>query len=168
MSDKHIISLLDSNRFGTWNGPDSLHIETHIADCDHCRQAYLAAKAAAVLLQARAAEAIEPSPFFSTRVMALIREQQNAPALTDLGVMWKAARGFVFSALSVVVLLTGLTFLTPQPNSGDQAMMSGQINYSTEGVVFGDEVSRIDESPSNEQVMAVVFTTEEADATNQK
>ena len=168
MRDKHIISLLDSDRFGSWSAPDASYIETHVADCDHCRQAYVAAKATAVLLQARAAEAIEPAPFFSTRVMALIREEQNAPALTDLGAMWKAARGFVFSALSVVVLLTGLTFLTPQPNSGDQAMMSGQVNYSTEGIVFGDEVSRIDESLSDEQVVDVVFTPEEADATNQK
>ena len=167
MRDKHIISLLDSGRFGSWNA-DALQIETHIAECDHCRQAYLAAKAAAVLLQARAAEAIEPSPFFSTRVMALIREEQNATSLTDLGAMWKVARGFVLSALSVVVLLTGLTFLSPKPSSGEQAMTSWQINYSTEGLVFGDEVSRVDETASNEQVVDVVFTTEEPDATNQK
>ena len=166
MKDKHIISLLDSNRFGSLSGPAALHIETHIADCDPCRQAYMTARVAAELLTARAAETIEPSAFFSTRVMAVIREQQDAPSLLDLASMWKATRGFVLSALSVVVLLAGLTFLTPQP--ADPALAFWQGNDSTEGVVFGDEASRVDDGPSNEQVVDVVFTPEDSDASNQK
>lgn len=166
MRDKHIILLLDSNRFGSLSGPESSRIEAHITHCVGCRQAYAAAKAAATLLTSRAAETIEPSAFFSTRVMHRIREQQNAPSLLDLLTMWRAARSFVLSALSVVILLAGLTFLTP--TSGDQTLAFWQNNDSPEAVVFGEDVSRLDDSPSNEQVMDVVFTAEETDATKQK
>jgi anti-sigma factor RsiW len=166
MRDKHIILLLDNNRFGSLSEPESSQIEAHIDTCAGCRQAYVAARAAATLFTARAAETIEPSPFFSTRVMAVIREQQNTPSLLDFVTMWRAARGYVLSALSVVVLLAGLTFLTP--DSGDRTLALWQNNDSPEAVVFGDEVSHIDESPSNEQVIDVVFTPEETDATNQK
>src|ERR1700731_2460024 len=126
MRDTHIIPLLDSNQFGGLSGRDGLQFEAHIAQCDGCRQAYLAAQAAGALLHARAAEAIAPSPFFSTRVMALVREQQMQPTPLDLVAMWKAARGFMLSAVSLVVLLAGLTFLTPQPNPGEQALTLGQ------------------------------------------
>ena len=165
MRDEHIIALLDSDRFGSWSSVETTRIEVHVAQCDDCRHAYAAARAAAVLLQARAAVSIEPSPFFSTRVMALVREQQNAPSLLDLFKVWKTARGLVLSAASLVVLLGSLTFLTPQPNSS-QAL--ARTNYSTEGVVFYDDATSTDASPSNEQVMDVVFTAEDTDAGNQK
>ena len=167
MRDEHILPLLDSNRFGSLSESDALLIERHIAQCDSCQQAHAAAKAAAALLHARAGATIEPSPFFTTRVMAAVREQQNEPALLDLVAMWKTARGLLLSAISVVVLLAGLTFLTPQPKgNGVVALASG--NYSTEGLVFSDELANADASPSNEQVMEVVFTPEDTDATNQK
>lgn len=167
MKDEHILLLLDSDRFGSLSRSDALRIEMHMAQCDRCRQAHAAAKVAAALLHARAGATIEPSPFFSTRVMAAVRERQNAPALLDLFTMWKSARGLVLSAISLVVLLAGLTFLTPQQNgNGVVALAPG--NYSTEGVVFSDELANADASPSNEQVMDVVFTAEDPDASNQK
>ena len=165
MRDKHIIHLLDSNRFGNFSEADSLQIAAHVADCDACRQAHMHAKAAAVLLTARAEETIEPSPFFSTRVMAVIREEQSAPSLLDFFTLWKAARVFVLSAVTVVVLLTMLTFLLPKSSAPAIVLVN---NSPEEAVVFGDEISRLEENPSNEQVMDVVFTPEEADATNQK
>jgi len=106
--------------------------------------------------------------FFSTRVMALVREQQNGPSLLDLIKLWKTARGLVLSAASLVVLLGGLTFLTPQPNSDEGITALARTNYSTEGLVFGDDATSTDASPSNEQVMDVVFTAEDTDAGNQK
>jgi len=166
MKHEHIILLLDSDRFGNLRGDELLQIETHSNQCDGCRRAFMAAKAAAELLKARAAETIEPTPFFSTRVMALIREEEKTTPLLDLATIWNSARGFVFSTVSVLVLLMGLTLLMPGP--GDQVTAFSQNSYSTEGVMFGDEASPADESPSNEQVMDVVFTGEETDASNQK
>ena len=168
MRDEHIIALLDSDRFGNCSSVETTRIEVHVAQCADCRHAYTAARAAAVLLQARAAVSIEPSPFFSTRVMALVREQQNAPSLLDLIKVWKTARGLVLSAASLVVLLGSLTFLTPQPNSSEVMTALARTNYSTEGVVFDDDATSTDASPSNEQVMDVVFTAEDTDAGNQK
>ena len=166
MRDEHIILLLDRERFGNLSGDELLQIEAHSDQCGACRRAFVAARVAAALLNARATETIEPLAFFSTRVMALIREEQNATPLPDLATICNSARAFVFSALSVIVLLTGLTLFTPRP--GGQVTAIWQNSYSTEGVVFGDEGSPTDESPSNEQVMDVVFTGEETDATNQK
>lgn len=166
MKDTHIIQLLDSNRFRSLSGPDAVQLETHIVQCDGCRQAYLAAQASSGLLRARAAEEVAPAPFFSTRVMALVREQRNEPSLFNLVSLWKAARALVLSAVSVVLLLAALTFLTPQQNP-DGAPAVWQRSDAMAGVVFGDEVSRLDET-SNEQVVDVVFTAEEADATDQK
>src|SRR6266576_4234167 len=153
MRDEHIIALLDSNRFGSWSSVEAARIEVHVAQCDDCRHAYAAARAAAVLWQTRTAVSIEPSPFFSTRVMALVREQQNAPSLLDLFKVWKTARGLVLSAASLVVLLGSLTFLTPQPNSSEAMTSLARTNYSTEGIVFDDDATSTDASPSNEQVM---------------
>jgi anti-sigma factor RsiW len=167
MIDKHIIQLLDADRFGSLNEPDTLRVEAHIDECSACQEAHAAARAAAKILQARSVETIEPSPFFSTRVVALVREQQNAPA-AGLATMWKAARGFLLSAVSVVVLLAGLTFLIPQSGASEPALAFWQPSYSTEGVVFDDDVSNSDESPTSDQVGDVVFTAEEPDAGNQR
>ena len=167
MRDEHIISLLDSDRFGILSEPDNLRVEGHIIHCDDCRHAYASARVAAVLLKQHSASIIDPSPFFSTRVMALVREQQNESVLFDLGNMWNAARGLMLSTVSVVVLLAGLTFLAPQPGPNNQAALI-QPFYSTEGVLFGDEVSRLGESPNDEQIMDAVLSPEEADAGSQK
>jgi len=168
MRDEHIIALLDSDRFGSWSSNETTRIEVHVAQCEDCRHAYAVARAATVLLHARAAESIEPPPFFSTRVMALVREQQNGPSLLDLIKLWKTARGLVLSAASLIVLLGGLTFLTPQPNSDEGMTARARTDYSTEGLVFGDDATSTDASPSSEQVMDVVFTAEDTDAGNQK
>jgi len=82
--------------------------------------------------------------------------------------VWKTARGLVLSAASLVVLLGSLTFLTPQPNSSEAMTALARTNYSTEGIVFDDDATSTDASPSNEQVMDVVFTAEDTDAGNQK
>lgn len=167
MRNEHIIALLDSNRFGNLSGSDSARVEAHLIHCEGCRQAYAAAKVTAALLQARSAEAIEPPPFFSTRVMALIREQKNETSLFDLVNLWKTARSSVLSAISVVVLLGGITFLVPGPPANEQARALGQPFYSTEVVVFGDEAAHLDDSPDDEQVMDEVLSPEETDAGSQ-
>lgn len=164
MRDDHIISLLDSERFGSLSLDDRQRIDSHIRQCESCRQADAAAQVAAMLLQTRAGEIIEPSPFFSTRVMAALRQRPHQSPLSDLVGSWQSMRGLLFTALSAVVLLAGLTFIVPATNS--ERLAFG--NYSTEGVVFGDESASNDDGDGNEQVMDVVFTSEDTDATNGK
>ena len=168
MRDQHIIPLLDRDRFGNLSESDVLLIESHISQCVGCRDAHAAARAAAALLHARAAATIEPSPFFATRVMALVREEQRAPSLLDFVTIWKATRGLVLSLVSVAVLLVTLTFLTPAPNDRESVARLEPANYSTEGVLFGDEITNTDESASNALVIDDVFTPEDTDATDQK
>src|SRR5215472_1212968 len=106
MKDEHITGLLDSNPFSLLTDAEQQQIEEHIAACGDCREAYAIASTANVLLRARAAQAIEPSPFFATRVMASLREGQSAPGLFDPMSWWRAARAFVFSGIGAVVILT--------------------------------------------------------------
>jgi predicted anti-sigma-YlaC factor YlaD len=162
MREEHIIALLERDRFGDLPGIERARITTHCEVCEHCRQAYLATLVAADLLRTRAAEVVEPSPFFTARVMARIREEQRAPSLFDLSALWQTARGLVFSAVAAVVLLAGLTFVGQTTDT--VALSSGA--YSTETVVFADQAPGLEEISSNEQLMDVVFTGEESDAGN--
>jgi hypothetical protein len=163
MREEHIIALLERDRFSDLPGGERARITTHCESCEPCRQAYQATIVAADLLQTRAAEVVEPSPFFATRVMARIREEQQVPSLFNLSALWQTARGLVFSAVAAVVLLAGLTFVAP-PDRRVAALSSGA--NSTEAVVFADQSPGLEEISSNEQLMDVVFTGEESDAGN--
>ena len=163
MREEHIIAMLERDRIGDLPGIERARIATHCEVCEPCRQAYQAAMAAADLLRTRAAEVVEPSPFFATKVMARIRAEQQVPSLFDLSTFWQAARGLVFSAVAVVVLLAGLTFVGQRTETG--AVLSSGA-YATETVVFADQAPGLEESSSNEQLMDVVFTGEESDAGN--
>jgi len=167
MRDEHIISLLDSDRFGSLSESETLRVEGHFIHCDDCRHAYAATRVTAVLLKERSAATIDPSPFFSTRVMSLVREQQSESPF-DLVNLWNTARSSLLSAFSVVLLLAGLTFLVPNAGPNDPTLALAQPFYSTEGVLFGDEASRLADSPDDEQVMDEVLSPEEADAGSQK
>jgi anti-sigma factor RsiW len=163
MREEHIVALLERDRFGDLPGIEQARITTHCELCEPCRQAYLAARAAADLLRTRAAEVVEPSPFFATRVMARIREEQQVPSVFDLSTLWQRARVLVFSAVAAVVLLAGMTFIGSQNQTGPM-LSSGA--YSTETVVFADQFPGLEENSSNELLMDVVFTGEESDAGN--
>jgi hypothetical protein len=166
MNDKHIIDLIDGQSFNALSVADRERIATHTANCADCRDAYVSAKATSLMLQARVVQVIEPSPFFATRVMAAVRELRSAPSLLDLLSPWKTARAFVISGAGAVLILAGLTFITPQPNP--EIATAPADSYPTEGVVFIDDVSTMNEDVSAYQAMDVVLRPEETDASIQR
>src|SRR5689334_8837698 len=99
MHTEHIINLLDEHPLATLSESERAIVEAHSFVCASCLQAYQAAVIATALLQERAAEVVEPTPFFKTRVMAALRERQ-----TDLpfsfGAMWRTARAMVASMVT--------------------------------------------------------------------
>ena len=85
MKDKHITEVLDSAALAALSLSELDEIRAHARDCEPCSRAFAAAQLSALVIKERAHAAIEPSPFFQTRVMAAIREQQaveSVPAMS--------------------------------------------------------------------------------------
>ena len=79
MKDNHIINLLEERPLGNLSASELDMVKAHTAGCSNCLHAYEAAQASLLLLQERASAIVEPPPFFQTKVMAAIREQNLAP-----------------------------------------------------------------------------------------
>lgn len=164
MQETHIINIIEQRSVAGLSENEIARIEIHIAHCSDCRQAYRAAQVSDALVCARAAESVEASPFFSTRVMAALRERELSPELPALLRMWKAAGALVSVMAVLVVLLVGLTIFDtgsdPQLQPSDVAAI--QNIYSPEYVVFNEE-DNIDESIQYDQVLTTVYGAEEVD-----
>ncbi len=164
MQETHIINIIEQRSVAGLSETEIAKIEVHTALCSDCRRAYRAAQVSDALVRARAAESVEASPFFSTRVMAALRERELSPELPALLRMWKAAGALVSVMAALVVLLVGLTIFDtnadPQMQTPDLAAI--QNIYSPEDLVF-DEGENIDESIQYDQVLTTVYGSEEVD-----
>ena len=76
MKDKHITEVLDNAALATLSPSELEEIRAHAQDCKPCGSAFAAAQLTALVMKERAQVVIEPSPFFQTRVIAALREQQ--------------------------------------------------------------------------------------------
>ncbi len=112
--NQHIRHLLEDKPLGHLDDRELVAIETHTRDCAECRQAYQAARLSAQLLSARAAEVIEPSPFFTIRVLAALREQQAADR-SSFRRVWQAAQTLVYGMVALVILVGALSWFDGQP-----------------------------------------------------
>jgi hypothetical protein len=115
MKDKHIIELLDSASIAALSESELSEVQAHSRDCASCGSAYEAAQLSGTLLRSRAQVTFEPSPFFQTRVMAALREQnavETEPAILRL---WKSARALVSSMALTTAALAVLSFVLPAP-----------------------------------------------------
>ena len=164
MQETHIINIIEQSGVAGLSETEIAKIEIHIGVCSDCRRAYSAARVSDSLVRARAEESVEASPFFSTRVMAALRERELSPELPALLRMWRAAGALVSVMAALVVILIGLTVFDtssiPQVQASDLAAM--QNIYSPEYVVFGD-ADNVDESIQYDQVLTTVYGSEEVD-----
>jgi hypothetical protein len=161
MSNQHIIDLLDNSAVTRLSQGELFEIEAHARDCDMCCRALEAARASAAMLEARAAETLEPQPFFKTRVMAAIRESRaEQPAFLRL---WRSAGALFAAMLMVVVLLSTLSLFTnPQQDEPFESNIARSEIYP-ENIVFDDEGAADDEPLSYAQVLDLVFDSEDSD-----
>ena len=166
MKDLHIISLLEEYPFSQISDRERARIEMHVANCADCRRALASAQISAAMLSARAAETIEPSPFFQTRMMAAIREQQREREPLTLFNLWKAAQAFVIPMIALIVILGSLTFWSLSASQSTPSVQpTGNPNpYSAESVVFGEDNANLNDNISNGQVIEAVFSPEESNA----
>ncbi len=154
MKNEHIIDLLEERPVLSLDEGERAILEKHTAVCSDCLRAYRAAMVSAEMLQARADESIEPSPFFNTRVMAALRERQPDEAGT-FAAMWKAARGLVASMVVAVAILLGLTLWMGGASALPTETAESENIYSAEWVILENGDSSDDLTDS--QVMTTLY-----------
>lgn len=155
MNDKHITELLDNTALAALSPSELEEIRAHARDCEPCSDAFAAAQLSALVIQERAQAAIEPSPFFQTRVMAAIREQQaveNVPAMLRL---WKSARGLVSSMALTTAALAVLSFVVASPATTPSDQTTAAL--SAESVILGQDADDL----TYEQVMNAIYDDDE-------
>src|SRR5215203_1965828 len=156
MKDKHITEILDSASIATLSERELNEVQAHARDCVSCRGAYEAAQLSAFVLKSRAQTTIEPSPFFHTKVMAALREQQAVESVPAMFRLWKSARALVSSMAVTTAALAVLSFVLPAPAIAvdDQAVSA----YSAESVLLGQGS---DEQMTYEQVLSTIYQDED-------
>ena len=155
MNDKHILEILDRQRFTELSENELRSIEIHSAECGDCRQAFEAAQISAVLLNVRAEmPSALPSPFFEAKILNAIRENQNLrKPIAAFWRWWQASYPLVCSMLFIVLTLGALTFFAPKSKS-EEAVSTYNL-YSTDAVILNQKPPR---NLTTEQTLEVIYT----------
>ena len=165
MRETHIINLLEDRPLNSLTKEQTATAELHIAQCSECKRAYDAARISSALVLARASEDIEVAPFFTTRVMATVRERHLSPeASAPLVRMWRTAGTLASSMAALVVVLVALTIFTTTTDSQMQSpsTAASQNIYSPEYVVLQQDDLE-DDVLTNDDVVATMYEPEDAD-----
>lgn len=161
MKNEHIISIIENAPVSSLSESELAKIRAHSEACGDCKRAFEAAQLSSILLRERAAETIEPSPFFQTRVLAALRERQ-AGDVSAFQRFWNASRALVYSMTATVAALSILTVFAPgtMTTSGSQEMASAYNSYSAEEVLL-DEGDQHADQMSYEQVLTTLYESDE-------
>jgi hypothetical protein len=154
MKDKHITEILDNTSIANLSEFELNEVRIHVKDCASCRDAYEAARLSAVIIKSRTQVTIEPSPFFQTRVMAALREQQAVDSVPAMFRLWKSARALVSSMAVTTAALAVLSFVLPGPAVADDQTVSA---YSVESVIMDQGSDEL----SYEQVLSTIYAEED-------
>lgn len=151
MKDKHIIEVVDSVAFASLSQIELDEMKTHTRECAPCRSAFDAAQLSSLVIRERTQVTIEPSPFFHTKVLAALREQQQAADNTPAFVrLWKSASALVSSMAVVTMVLGVMTFVAPEPATAVEQTVSLD---AAEAVIFDQG----DEQLTYEQVLSTIY-----------
>ena len=160
MRDEHIKKLLDEVPLAGLGGAELAAVRAHAEGCAECRRAFGAARAASSMMQARASETFEPSPFFQTRVLAALRERRAAEEERwTFGRLWKSAGLLVSSMAATTAALAVFTFVAPPEQADAPELASG--TYTAESVIF-DEAG--EEQMTYDQVLTSLYGSEGEEA----
>lgn len=158
MKDKHIINLIEGSPFGSLSETDLTTIRAHAAECSTCQRAFEAAQLSALMLKERIAEAFEPSPFFHTRVLATLRERQQAGETWAWSRIWRATGALASSMVATVVALAVLTFVIPETQVMETT--SARNAFSAEEVILNSG-ELPDEQVSDGYVLTTLYDAPE-------
>jgi anti-sigma-K factor RskA len=162
MRDEHIISIIENAPLSGLSGSERAFIRSHTEQCAECRRALEAAQISTLLLKERAAETIEPSPFFQTRVLAALRERPMTNEISALRRLWNAAGALVSSMAVTVAALVILTLFAPGSQSApeQQEVVTAYNSYSAEEVLFDQDELPADQM-SYGQVLSTLYESDE-------
>jgi hypothetical protein len=159
MREKHIINLLEERPLGSLRASELDVVKAHTAGCSNCLYAYEAAQASLLLLQERASAIVEPPPFFQTKLMAAIREQNLAPKRLEFLKMWQTARPLVASMGALIVMLLTLTFLTDSFQLQTEPSNPASISDDSPEWVFVDR-DEADDEVTYSQALTIIYEPE--------
>jgi len=152
MKDKHITEILDNASIATLSETELNEIRAHVLECMSCRDCYEAARLSAVVLKSRSQVTIEPSPFFQTRVMAALREQQAVESVPAFLRLWRSSKALVSSMAVTTAALAVVSFM--QPSQVTPVTDQSASVYSAYSVIMGQEA---EDQMSYEQVLSTIY-----------
>jgi anti-sigma-K factor RskA len=152
MKDKHITEILDNASIAALSESDLNEVRAHVLECMSCRDAYEAARLSAVVIKSRAQMTIEPSPFFQTRVMAALREQQAVESVPAMLRLWRSAKAVVSTMAVTTAALAVVSFM--QPSQTTPATDQTASAYSEYSVIMDQGA---DDQMSYEQVLSTIY-----------
>lgn len=158
MKEKHIIEVLDNGSISSLSEIELNEVRDHARECESCRGAYEAARISMLVIRSRAASAIEPSPFFQTRVMAALREQQAVESVPAILRLWNSARALVSSMAVTTAALAVLSFFIAAPATPAPDQQTASV-FSADAVIM-DQAG--EEQMSYEQVLSTIYDEDEA------
>jgi len=151
-TNKHITEILDRASIAMLSESELLEIHVHTMDCMSCRDAFEAARLSAVVIKSRAETTIEPSPFFQTRVMAALREQQAVESVPAMLRLWRSAKALVSTMAVTTAALAVVSFT--QPSQTTPVLDQTASAYSAYSVIMDQDA---DEQMSYEQVLSTIY-----------
>jgi len=152
MKDKHITEILDNTSIAALSETQLNEVRGHALECMTCREAYEAARLSAVVLKRRAQATIEPSPFFQTRVMAALREQQAVESVPAMLRLWRSAKAIVSTMAVTTAALAVVSFM--QPSQTTPATDQTASAYSAYSVIMDQDA---DDQMTYEQVLSTIY-----------
>jgi hypothetical protein len=149
---KHITEILDRASIAALSESDLNEVRAHVLECMACQDAYEAARLSAIVIQKRAQVVIEPSPFFQTRVMAALREQQAVESVPAMLRLWRSAKALVSTMAVTTAALAVVSFM--QPSQTAPATDQTASAYSAYSVIMDQGA---DDQMSYEQVLSTIY-----------
>ena len=155
MKDEHITEVLDNAALASLSPSELDESRAHARSCEPCADAFAAAQLSALVIQERAQVVIEPSPFFQTRVMAALREQQATESVPAWSRLWNSARGLVSSMAVTTAALAVLSFVFAAPATPPVEQTASAL--TAESVILGQDADEL----TYEQVMNAIYAEDE-------
>ena len=152
MKDRHITEILDRAPIATLSESELNEIRAHALECMSCRDAFEAARLSAVVIKSRAETTIEPSPFFQTRVMAALREQQAVESVPAMLRLWRSTKALVSTMAVTTAALAVVSFI--QPSQTTPVVDQTASAYSAYSVIMDQNA---DDQMSYEQVLSTIY-----------
>jgi hypothetical protein len=152
MDDKHITEILDRGAIAMLSESELNEIHVHALECMSCRNAFEAARLSAMVLKTRVEATIEPSPFFQTRVMAALKEQQAVESVPAFLRLWGSSKALVSSMAVTTAALAVVSFM--QPSQATPVPDQTVSVYSEYSVILDRDA---DEQMSYEQVLSTIY-----------